>query len=377
MKKKMVSVLLSLMFVFTIGMQSYLPLAKAASSTLTSNQIYYIKNKRTGKYLTASSSSSGATLSLQNFSKGNLQKFKFTLAETTSGIQYYTIVLNSNNNLKVNITNSSNADGVRIGLTTTASANAQRFRFILNTANGQNSYRIMPKLSSTRVFSVANNLGTGVPIYLYGNNSSSYHQDWIIENVNQDFLICAQAKINQQETNVTCGCACVRNLLSQFNLSYSENTIKQRADYYANLHGVDFTYAIVLKDTINYFLSQNNKDITYSVNYSNTLTNDDLYSYLFAVECGTGYPVIFNGNFSSNSYVPYSSSGHYVLGIGMKGPLDSTDYTAIISDPYKYGNTIHAGIWEMPIGSLRMSNKSHSSGGVYIAADLSFRRAAQ
>lgn len=147
MKKKMVSVLLSLMFVFTIGMQSYLPLAKAASSTLTSNQIYYIKNKRTGKYLTASSSSSGATLSLQNFSKGNLQKFKFMLAETTSGIQYYTIVLNSNNNLKVNITNSSNADGVRIGLTTTASANAQRFRFILNTANGQNSYRIMPKLS--------------------------------------------------------------------------------------------------------------------------------------------------------------------------------------------------------------------------------------
>lgn len=49
------------MFVFTIGMQSYLPLAK----TLTSNQIYYIKNKLTGKYLTAAaSSSSGATLSL-------------------------------------------------------------------------------------------------------------------------------------------------------------------------------------------------------------------------------------------------------------------------------------------------------------------------
>lgn len=159
MTKKILSLLLSLVFVLSICLQFSLPLVKAASSTLTSNQVYYIKNKRTGKYLTASSSSSGATLSLQNFSKGNLQKFKLTLAETTGGVQYYTMVLNSNNNLKVNVTNSSNADGVRIGLTTTTSANAQRFRFILNTANGQNSYRIMPKLSTTRVFSIANNLG--------------------------------------------------------------------------------------------------------------------------------------------------------------------------------------------------------------------------
>lgn len=280
-----------------------------------------------------------------------------TLAETTGGVQYYTMVLNSNNNLKVNVTNSSNADGVRIGLTTTTSANAQRFRFILNTANGQNSYRIMPKLSTTRVFSIANNLGAGVPIYLYGNNSSSYHQDWIIENTNLEIMVCEKTIINYQETSSTCGCACVRNLLSQFNLSYSEETIKKRADVYASDFGVDYTYASVLCETINYFLRINNKNITYSVNYSNTLTNNDLYSYLLAIECGTGHPVIFNGNFSTNSYLPYDTTGHYVLATGMKGEADSTNYTAIISDPYKVGNRIHAGIWEMPIGSLRISNK--------------------
>lgn len=177
MKKSFLSILVCLALSLAFFLQNPLPIADAASSILTSNQIYYIKNKRTGKYLTASSSSSGATLSMQNFSESNLQKFKVTLAETTNGVKYYTISLNANTNLKVNVTNSSNADGARIGLSTTSATNAQRFNFIINSSHGQNSYKIMPKLSTTRVFSIADNLGIGVPIYLYGNNASSYHQD--------------------------------------------------------------------------------------------------------------------------------------------------------------------------------------------------------
>lgn len=370
MKRKLVSVLL---IILAIGLQLSLPLAKAASSALTSNQIYYIKNKRTGKYLTASSSSSGATLSLQNFSKGNLQKFKLTLAETTSGIKYYTIVLNSNNSLKVNITNSSDANGTRVGLTTTNSPNAQRFRFVLNTANGQNSYRIMPKLSTTRVFSISDNLGTGVPVYLYGNNSSSYHQDWIIENTNLEIEACPNVTINYQTQSDTCGCACVRNILSSFNLTYTEETIKARATLIANNNGANanYTYVWVLKDTINYFLSINNKNITYSYTSMSGITAEEWYALVLSAEATSGYPMIFNGNFSTNSYVPYSSTGHYVLGTGIKAPSDFSSYTAIISDVYKVGSDNYAGIWEMPIGKLKESNQAHSSGGYCISADIS------
>lgn len=372
MKKKIVSFLLSLVYVLAIGLQASIPSSKAASSALQSNQIYYIKNKRTGKYLTASSSSSGATLSLQNFSKGNLQKFKFVLAETTSGIQYYTIVLNSNNNLKVNVTNSSNADGVRIGLTTTVSPNAQRFRFILNTANGQNSYRIMPKLSTTRVFSIADNLGAGVPVYLYGNNSSSYHQDWIIENINLEMDVCPNVKINFQTENDTCGCACVRNILTLFNLNYSETTIKRKATDIANTGGgsSNFTFVWVLKDTINYFLSINNISVRYNFSSMSDVNEEEWYGIVLVAEANAGYPIIFNGNFTTNSYVPHSSNGHYVLGTGIKSPSDYSSYTAIISDVYKYNNNNYAGIWEMPLGKLKESNQMHSSGGYIIGAEI-------
>lgn len=155
---------------------------------------------------------------------------------------------------------------------------------------------------------------------------------------------------------------------------YNEQTIKAQAEIYAKDRGVDYTYAIVLVETINHFLSLNNKNITYSVNYSSDLSNDDAYALLLLMECGSGYPTIFNGNFKSNSYVPYSTTGHYVLSTGLKNPTNSTNYTAIISDPYNASGKNYSGIWEMPLSALRTTNKAHSSGGVYIAAELSFRR---
>lgn len=80
--------------------------------------------------------------------------------------------------------------------------------------------------------------------------------------------------------------------------------------------------------------------------------------------------MIFNGNFTTNSDVPHSSQGHYVLGTGIKSPSDYSSYTAIISDVYKYNNNNYAGIWEMPLGKLKESNQMHSSGGYIIGAEI-------
>lgn len=97
---------------------------------------------------------------------------------------------------------------------------------------------------------------------------------------------------------------------------------------------------------------------------------EEWYAFALSAEAATGYPIIFNGNFSTNSYVPYSSTGHYVLGTGVKAPSDFSNYTAIISDVYKVGNNTYAGIWEMPLGKLKESNQKHSSGGYCISADI-------
>ena len=331
--------------------------------------VYYIKNKRTGKYLTASSSSSGATLALHNFTGGELQRFKLK-KETINSTTYFSITLQANANLKVNVTNSSNTDGTRIGLTTTTTPTAQRFRFIIDTSCGQNSYRIMPQLSSSRVFSIANNLGSGVPVYLYSNNSTSYHQDWIMEMITLDYAICPNVKINHQNTDTTCGCACVRNIMSSFNLNYSEKNISDLATSIADDKGLDYTYVSVLTETINRLLAANNIDITYSYESLGNVTDENWYAFLLASEASKGYPIIFNGNFKNNPYVPYTTTGHYVLGTGAKTPYEPTIYTAIISDPYKVGNTIYAGIWEMPIGQLKASNQAHSSRGFCIAAEI-------
>lgn len=371
MTKKIISVILALTLIFPCVYSNLFSAstADAASSGLVNNMVYYIKNKRTGKYLTASSSSSGATLSLQNFSKGELQRFKLK-KETINSTTYFSITLQANANLKVNVTNSSNTDGTRIGLTTTTTPTAQRFRFIIDTSCGQNSYRIMPQLSSSRVFSIANNLGSGVPVYLYGNNSTSYHQDWIMEMITLDYAICPNVKIHMQERSTTCGCACVRNIMSSFNLNYSENDIYNLARAIAKDKGVDYTYVSVLTETINRLLAANNIDIIYSYGSLGNVTDENWYSFLLALEASKGYPIIFNGNFENNPYVPYTTTGHYVLGTGTKTPYEPTIYTAIISDPYKVGSTIHAGIWEMPIGQLKASNQAHSSRGFYIAAEL-------
>lgn len=108
--------------------------------------------------------------------------------------------------------------------------------------------------------------------------------------------------------------------------------------------------------------------MTYSYTSLSSIKEEDWYAFILAAEAATGYPIIFNGNFSTNSYVPYSSTGHYVLGTGIK-TSDGSNYTAIISDPYKVGSTIHAGIWEMPLSKLKESNQKHSSGGYCITAD--------
>lgn len=372
MTKKIIAVILALTLIFPCV---YLNLfsastADAASSGLVNNMVYYIKNKRTGKYLTASSSSSSATLSLQNFSGGVLQRFKLK-KEIINGTTYFLILLHENVDLRVTVMNSSDTDGTRIGLTTTmATTGAHRYRFIVDTSCGQNACRIMPQLSSSRVFSIANNLGSGVPVYLYGNNSTSYHQDWIMEMITLDYAICPNVKINYQNTDTTCGCACVRNIMSSFNLNYSEKNISDLATSIAKGKGLDYTYVSVLTETINTLLAANNIDITYSYGSLGNVTDENWYAFLLALEASKGYPIIFNGNFKNNPYVPYTTTGHYVLGTGAKTPYEPTVYTAIISDPYKVGNTIYAGIWEMPIGQLKASNQAHSSKGFYIAAEL-------
>jgi hypothetical protein len=370
-KAKTAIVFLLCTLIFTQSSVIFNTHSSASSSAIVSGGIYYIKNTRTGKYLTASASTSGSSVTMQNFSAGSLQKFKLSSAGISNGYTYYNILLNANTGVRLDVNNASDSNGATIKLFTNNSSysQAQLFRFIVKTPSyNQTSYRIMPKLSTTRVFSIpASSIGTGSNVTLYTTGSSSYSQEWILERTSEDISVVGKTKINAQYNNDTCGCACVRNILSSFGLTYSESTIKDRASTIASKGGGDYTYVYVLTDTINYFLGTNNKSVTYSYEYTGSYAAD-AYAIFLALEVSSGYPVMFNGNFSSNSYVPYSSTGHYSLVVGYKST--SSIQTAITADPYKVNSTTYAGIWEMPISVIKTTNQAHSSGGYIIGAEI-------
>lgn len=369
--RKLLLCVLSIVFILLFVNTSLPVNSIAASSPIVNNGIYYIKNKRTGKYLTASSTSAGASLTMGNYSGSSLQRFKLVLAETSGSISYYNIILNAASNLRLDVCNAWDADGNTIGLfqNNPSYSQAQRFHFIQVTPNyGQSAYRIMPKLSTTRVFSVTSQLTPGNSIMLYG-TSSTYNQEWILERTTLEMSIASNIRINQQETGTTCGCACVRNILSNFGIIKSEGTIKSHAmSVAAQDPASDYTYVWVLTQTLNDFLSAGNTGIHYTYVYTHNYSLTD-YALVLGVHLSFAMPIMFNGNFSSNNYVPYNSSGHYVVCSGIKSPANTTDYTAIISDPYKVGTKTYAGIWEMPLSELRSTNRNHSSGGYMIAAD--------
>jgi len=331
-----------------------LPKASAASSAFVNNGIYYIKNQRSGKYLTASGTSSGSGVTQHNFTGSTSQQFKITL----TGSDYYFTPMSATG-LRLNV-NGSDADDVSLKLTTYDSTLlSQKFGLVFNNNNNRGTYKIKPKLSSTRVVTVWNEY-RGSSIWLKVSSATDLKQDWILERVSTVSLSIAPAlTISAQGTNNTCGPASVRMVLDNFGITKTESEIKTTAAVYG---GGDHTICDALTKTLNFYLIAANKSTRYKYNYINSSSAAG-YMFTIGVLATAGYPtVVLFYNPSSTSYYPYTTGGHYVVANATKKTANTNSENYIItSDPHWVSNSVfHTGVWEIPPDVLLNYTIAHS-----------------
>ena len=372
MKKRSLAII-SFVLSFALLISSSIITGTAASSSIVNNGIYYIKNQRTGKYLTAVSATSGANIYQANYTGSTLQRFKLVQAENSTGGKYYNIISAANTSLRLDVANASNSDGANIGLFVENSAysQAQRFKLTMTNSSTVKSYRIMPKLSSTRVLSVTSgSLLSGANVQLATSSSSYAYQDWIFERV-ADLEIQNVTPINiyKQEHYTTCGSACVKMILKKYGITVDEDDIKERAQLYKPSKSDGYTYIEALTPTINYYLAENNSSVRYAyVNYGEL--GIDIFTLLVALATENNIPIQLpiDNTTGANTGLPYTTSGHYLVICGAKADTTGDNIYVCVADPYmNSAGVTKAGVWEIPIEELYNFNKNHSGWVITIA----------
>ena len=184
--KALLSFLLTviLMFVFSLFVFAYGP------TNYQNNRLYYIQNVRSGKYLTVDDSNNNIEQNELGYKQ--FQRFFIRYIETSEGKDYYALVTDLNQTLRVDVTSAYDANGTNIWVFTylTAVPDAQEFRFIEDSSN---VYKLMPKISSTRVLDVLNGSysnGANVQLYLKRPIGDSYvnAQQWKLYTVETSIM---------------------------------------------------------------------------------------------------------------------------------------------------------------------------------------------
>ncbi len=360
--KKLSKMFFTILCVFSILVSSSF-FVYSVSSTVSNNNVYYIKNQRTGKYLTAAGTTAGSNIYQCDYTGSNLQKFKLVLKDMDT-YAYYNIVSYANTNLLVDINNAYDVNGTNVKLyTETSYIQAQQFRFIHTNVNTISSYRIMPRLSTTKVLSVASgSLFSGANVELYTNTSSYAYQDWVLENV-AETSICNVTPINiyKQDTSTTCGSACVKMILAYHGFFISETDIYAKARE-INPGGIGYTYVWTLTDTLNYFLTESNSTVRYD-NIELPDVGVDYYTLLFALAAENNQPaqLLIGNDTVTNTSLPYSTEGHYVVFSGMKADASGANPYVCVADPYSTSSATYAGLWEIPMAELYNFSQARSA----------------
>lgn len=166
-----------------------------------------------------------------------------------------------------------------------------------------------------------------------------------------------------QETTSTCGCASGRMILASYDIHLNENTFKERATLLAG-PSADYTYVYIIKDTLNYFLEEENSAVRYKYTAVDSYTTAQ-YKNLILENVLNDHPVQPNIKVNSTDYFPYTTAGHYVVIKGMVYTPSTSSYNAIVNDPhYDYSS-----VYSVPISAMLDYTHAHSSGGYLIHVD--------
>lgn len=163
--------------------------AYADSSPIASNNIYYIRNYYTGKYMTVDGSSANSNVCQRTFTGNSNQQFKLSFVSAV-GAYYYNIVPMNNTSLVLDLANNSTSNGANIKVFTPnpSYASAQQFKFV---KNDDDTYRIIPKRceqsSPNEALEVAGpSTADGANIQIWDYKAIA-NQKWIIESTTDSY----------------------------------------------------------------------------------------------------------------------------------------------------------------------------------------------
>lgn len=63
----------------------------------------------------------------------------------------------------------------------------------------------------------------------------------------------------------------------------------------------------------------------------------------------------------TNTSLPYSTEGHYVVFSGMKADASGSNPYACVADPYSTSSATYAGLWEIPMAELYNFSQARSA----------------
>lgn len=157
--------------------------SSAVSAEIKSGNVYYLKNHYSNQYLELRGSSMSSDLYQYDYMGSAAQQFKLILVEGSGDDAYYNIVPLVNEELRLDIDNALNQNGTAIKSykINDPYSRAQLYKFI---DNKDGSYRIMPKLSNSKVLEIA---GPSQSIYSKAqiwDYVGADNQKWIIAGAN-------------------------------------------------------------------------------------------------------------------------------------------------------------------------------------------------
>lgn len=207
--------------------------------SVPSSGLYFLKNKRSGKYLTADVYNGGNAYQ-SDFTGSSNQKWYISQVE---GTVYFTIrTENQNYSLDVysggiNESNSAsgNADGSNIQVFGNNSGNNQRWRFVRNW-NG--TYKILSALSTNRGLTVynASNADNANCILYTHNVNFIYNDDWTIEPCSLTTAnFFSFTETNDYGINTSDNADDAKTIANEMGFASSNNYINKSADFAFNL----------------------------------------------------------------------------------------------------------------------------------------------
>lgn len=171
----------------------------------------------------------------------------------------------------------------------------------------------------------------------------------------------AAVPLYEQQQSDTCGSASGRMILASYGISVSEKNFRDKASVYGD---GDYSYVYAIKDTLNYYLSQNGKSTRYKYTSVASYSTDG-FSNLILRNVLNNHPCQALLKFSNSSYFPYNTSGHYVAVKGMRYESSGGYYSAIINDPIQ---SMYATRF-VPISNMFSYTTAHYGGGYLIHVD--------